>query len=294
MVRVSTILTLSALLTLGSCASNSKMTEGNPKRAQSRNLVPHFMVVDSGIQKKEGRAPASVESFLAEEENNSENHSNKRLYFLTLYSQYESLKKLTGQQQVPNINVCPSFHGSLLSLRNEQAKTNSNQMMSYSYDTEKLKDQSYLALHPELLLPMTMDSATPRVIDLANTKGPAEVKALVDEAMKLHLAKTYSELSELCEFGESDNYYSYENLITHVQSRGQFGQAADNIKVLMRTTLFSNLMLINALESTVVKGRIPASNPNGKKEFSREIASRLGADWTHDYFQEVKRLRKNH
>ena len=295
-----------SLSLLASCASGpesyqQKMARYSPKSAGT-NQVPEIKTVNFEFKniKTKNRGPASASETAATpvsvDEAKETNPTNKKLYFLTLYSEYQSLKKYAQSFEAPSVAICPNFHTSLIR-HNEVAgsETNIKILKKFSYDTKKLSDQEYVGSHPELMLPLSKDEISPKVVDiLKNSHEPMNnisVNELVHKALDIHLAKTYSEIRELCEYGVSDNYYIYENLITHIKSN-KFEAEPKNMNILLKTTLFSNIALESSLEKhpTTTSGRSIASITNDDKQssYANEVMTRLNVSWAGQYFNYIK------
>jgi hypothetical protein len=296
------ILVASSLVT--SCSSpesyQQKMARYTPKATDGKNLVPEFQLgqFEFNLPKK-SRAPASIASEQTTlDEAKESNPTNKKLYFLALYSQYEQLKQF-GQDFIgPDVSICPSFHTSLTKFKEKQSSLpRSGSTKKLSYNVSRMSEDSYLAKRPELLLPLSKDEATPRVIDIVRNgtsiKTEQSVSELVHKAIDIHLAKTYTEIKELCEYGSSDNYYVYENLITHIKNT-KFEADNTNLNVLLKTTLFSNMALMTSLDNQSSKpttGRSIASTTkatDSKLPYSQELFTRLNVSWANQYYDYIK------
>jgi hypothetical protein len=303
------LLTTVSSLILSSCANienvESKMSRYTPK-AGGKNQVPEFEIgdVDFKNAKSKNRAPASMEASpkpltgLSTEPAEFSGLSNKKLYFMSLYGQYEGLKIHATKYNAPEVNICPHFHTSLLEHKDKKV-TNAappRQTKTFSYNKDQIKDANYSRQFPELYLPLSKEDIKPKVIDqlianydqLTNDK----VNEFVHQAIDIHLSKTYTEIRELCEYGVSDNYYVYENLITHIKNN-DFAAGKENLKTLLKTTLFSNTILMNSIEqkSVATQGRSLASvssetsSKNFKKlDYTQEVINRLNVSWARDYF----------
>jgi hypothetical protein len=295
--------TLTAVLILTSCAGpesyQQKMARYTPK-VEGKNLVPEIKTFDFKFahvsSKKPSRGPASAEQVILEhkKEELEAGPTNKKLYFLSLYTQYESLKNYSTEFVGPSISICPNFHTSLLRHREKVAETSavSTREKKFSYDAKKFYDEAYIASNPELLLPLSKDETTPRIIDvIRGGKEPASnfvINETVHKALDLHLSKTYSEIRELCDYGVSDNYYIYENLITHIKNN-KFDADSSNMNILLKTTIFSNMALMTSLEKQTTEkplGRSIASVQAEKKKgpYVSEIMTRLNITWAEQYF----------
>lgn len=220
------------LTTLVSCAGpesfEQKMDRYAPKNL-GVNQVPEIKSSGFAFSASKSRMPASAESATSVEKSLSEEAtlSNKKLYFLTLFGQYENMKKFAQDFEAPSVNICPHFHSSLLEHKGRRPAVFTGSVSyknnkKFVYDTKRLNDPEYVAKRPELSLPVVKDEVTPKVVDILRSEGvginDSKMNELVHKALDIHLTKTYSEIRELCEFGVSDNYYVYENLITHIKS----------------------------------------------------------------------------
>lgn len=296
---------------LASCSSTYKAPESFDEKVarykpqtHSRNQTPELPGFTPKLNSS-GRAPASIpsmsqpESIPAEQEF-VQSHSPKKLYFLTLYTQYQKLSEIK-QVKSKAPEVCPHFHSTLVEHREYFSKgeaSASSAAKNYSKELIKsLKESpSQLAYYPELALPVQSDSLQPRVIDLINhdteVYTPLVTKQIVDEAIGVHLNKTHSELAELCEFGSSDNYYIYENLVSKIEREGAFKADAMGAQTMMKTGLVFNQALINSLvtSKSSAPSRAPASAQQEAQEmYHHEALDRLEAGWMKSYFSELGR-----
>jgi len=306
-ISVYTLASISATLLISACAGpesyQQKMARYEPK-ASSNNQVPNINVANfifkaQGKSKVKGdRSPASYQ-----EKNNLDldakesNPTNKKLYFLTLLSEYEALQNFSPEYVGPAISICPSFHTSLL----RHIDKISNNLKSapltklFTYDASKYNDEMYLASRPELLLPISKEEIMPKVVDvMKNSNGKmseSAINELVHKAIDIHLSKTYAEIRELCEYGFSDNYYIYENLITHIKNN-KFEASNQNMNTLLKTTVFSNIALMTSLEKQKPRSQersIASENIIQKNApYAAEVISRLDVSWANQYFEYIK------
>lgn len=309
--------TLICASTLMGCASSYRRPESvadKMKRYQARshshNATPALPVIEgqkhlSWISSSNNRAPASVapqQASSTEEQANdfAADQSHKRLYFLTLYSQYELLQQSVPEYQATQIRVCPHFHSSLVTHQESFGATSEMTFENKDYSAQMLqkikKDESYLSLYPELALPMQAQTSRPRVIDLAS-EDASSVKKLVSQALSTHLSKTHSELSELCEFGSSDNYYIYENLMSSVEREGGLEKNVQGLQILLKTSTMFNHALISALNpvsaptKSMGVSRAPASaqvqTQSSADMYAQELMRRLRAQWAQPYYSSL-------
>lgn len=254
--------------------------ESKMARYQVRNTgtsgVPEIEPIQ--FQAPRMRAPASI----SPSQNEDINFSNRKLYFITLYKQYHELSSFS-KAPVREINQCPSFHSALVD-HSEVEKPRVD--FKVQYNSEKIKDESYIKYYPELYLSMDDNAPTPRVVDLIRN-DISKTQSLVQTAIEKHVDKTHAELAELCEYGTSDNYYAFENLNTEMRKKEVAPATTAGMRVLLKTTLFSNKALIESLKSSSSPSRSPASAIK-QVDFETLVMNRLGVPWAKLYYQSLK------
>lgn len=276
------LLALSSILALSACGHYAPPESFEAKMARyqvhsSKNTVIPA-IEPMAFKVSSGRGPASVSSAAQEDVN----FSNKKLYFITLYRQYNQLASYSSNED-REITQCPNFHSAMVD-HSEPTKPNAG--WKANYETSKLNDDNYIRFYPELYLPVSDSSATPRVIDLL--KQDHANTSVVQKAIDSHVNKTYAELAELCEYGSSDNYYAFENLHTEMKRRQIGTPGPKAMSVLLKTTVFSNKALIESLKRSSPKSsRAPASMLNAV-DFDHEVMQRLGVPWANQYYQSLR------
>ncbi len=293
---------------LASCAGpesyHEKMSRISPKPSTGKNVVPQMESASFKFKPIKGRtvASSSTETGTAVEKTPSEEQalSNKKLYFLTLFGQYESMKKFGKEFEAPSVNICPQFHTSLLEHKNRKTSATMGAISfkdnkKFTYDWNKFSDAEYVSNRPELSLPLTSESVTPKVVDIFRNEGSkisdSKMDEVVHKALDIHLSKTYAEIRELCEYGVSDNYYIYENLITHIKN-SDFKPADKNMNTLLKTTIFSNIALVTSLDKIQATPMRSIASVETKNEaqapYANEVMSRLSVEWAREYFDHLK------
>ncbi len=273
----------------------------NTNTVPQLDTIPHsfkFKIIKTTSQKKRRRAPASLNGGVNFDLLDMP-RNNKQLYFLTLYSQYNTLKGLFPKNFNPKIRHCPSFHTSLLEHKEKFGTIYHKMSLNVSHHFQKLNTHSS-AYYPELALPISSKESNIRVIDIlkdqSQTRNLGGTRAVITKALSTHLNRTYTELTELCESGYSKNYYTYENLSTHIRNQGQhFSPSNKNMSVLLKTTLFSNWALIKSLthQSHTRHIRRPASQASSStRAYGEAISHKLNIPWAKAYFEVMIRLRK--
>ena len=267
---------------------DSKMARFMP-RDTNPNKVPLLPIpeVDTGE-----RAPASVSSTHTynEEETQEENLSHKRLYFMGLYQQYRTLGSFITNEDVPEIQHCPSFHTTLIN-----GKTAYRAHSKAAIDFEKRYssiEENKKAFYPELALPVETSNSSPTLGEVLQTED-VDKNVAFQQALKVHLTKTYKELEELCDSGTSSNFYNYENLTRHIKSnKNLYRQGSTPLKTLVKTTIFSNMTLIESLEANTSKSaaRGPASVSTAKKRnnlYEDHMIKDLNVTWAKKYIKKA-------
>lgn len=294
------------LSVLASCSSpesyQTKMSRYTPKQ-YGINQVPE--ITTNGFQfalKKNSRLPASSDKATSIETTQSDEAtlSNKKLYFLTLFGQYESMNKYASEFNAPAVSICPHFHNSLLEHNDRRpagiaSRVPAKNTKKFTYDVSKFNDAEYVSAHPELSLPLAKNEVTPKVIDIFRSEGAkindSKMNELVHTALDIHLSKTYSEIRELCEYGVSDNYYIYENMITHIKNTN-FAPAENNMNTLLKTTVFSNIALVTALNKVQPQAMRSIASVEVKKDpstpYANEVMTRLNVEWAREYYDHLR------
>tara|TARA_R110002072_G_scaffold64203_4_gene159581 strand:- start:20024 stop:20935 length:912 start_codon:yes stop_codon:yes gene_type:complete len=283
---------------LASCSSQyykkpesieSKMARYNASDI-NKNKVPKYTLPDFDGKKlsTRSRMPAS-----ANHQNESEKvdipTSNKKLYFLGLVDQYNKLKSYVPSNYSPEVNICPSFHTTLLNHKATTSSHSGEKKIDFKTKYTSLGEKE-VKQYPELSLPVTVESTSPRVVDILRTNNEVSSKKtheIVTNALKVHLKKTYDEIYELCETGTSENYYIFENMITSVnRNQKLFSPSSENLQKYFKVTVFSNIALMKSLEKSVhtTSSRAPASAIR-PVNYSKAITSRMKANWAYDYIQ---------
>lgn len=270
----------------------AKMARFQPQNANP-NKVPQYEISPQisdtfSPPVARGRGPASVGT-----KKTIKIPSTKRLYFITLFGQYQQMSQFLGSQEAPKLNHCPSFHTTLVNYKGR---------IPASFNKKEVKwDKRYsdvradmVGTYPELALPLTYESENPRLYDVIKSEGIASAEKNFQKALGIHLGKTYKELTELCESGTSENYYNYENLTTHIRREGEeFAPNKHSLKILLKTTVFSNMALLESLDRDVPRGRVPASRIETSlhDHYEDGLIESLGVEWTKSYIQQLKQVK---
>ena len=252
------------------------MARITPKDREA-NLVPDLEVKKNFST---GRAISSVSKTEQKPKADLSDQSNKRLYFLSLLFQYNEIKKFS-KNPAPKIEVCPNFHTYLVDNKELVDKSTLDQLLKISYDTKNIERFENF---PEFYLPLTKESVTPKVIDVFRENHESTLDDLVARAIDIHINKTYGELTDLCETGSSDNFFAYENLLVFNNTKGGLKASAENVRILLKTTLFANGALLASFKS--LRNRRELANVTSNQYFD-EIIDRMGVYWVKEYYRGI-------
>ncbi|MBA2404432.1 MAG: hypothetical protein H0V66_06650 [Bdellovibrionales bacterium] len=179
-----------------------------------------------------------------------EGKSPRRVYFTALYHQYLSLSNHLGVES--NLNSCPQFH-------HDKIETDSAVLQRFSVFTSGVATASK-DFFPEL----------------AFTKK---------FSLKDHQEEMHAEIATLCEEGVSDNYFKFDNLITHYASKKSFHSRPDSMKSVLKIPVFANYYLLKMLR--------PAHSITVIHPEEQKVISMTQTHWFERYVSEAHRMRSN-
>lgn len=269
--RILNTLLISGLLS--SCASNYRPESFDEKmaryvpRMKQENKVPKLNISPKLMSARSPSSKTKTKGSLA--------LSNKNLYFLTLYSQYKELKKYSVVDH-NEIKVCPHFHSLVIDQKDLFSATEKKY-------TWKFKNQTNIepTANPVLALPVLSQEVKPSVYELYQKDQRRNLDSLVKKGLQVHVEKTYKEISELCEYGSSDNYYAFENLIGHVKGKGKLESKDKELSTMVKTSLYYNMVLIKFLKKQRSERSISSLEKGNL--FDEEILNRSESKWGKQY-----------
>lgn len=234
------------------------------------------------------RKPASVSPEQdPKNQKDDTNLSNKRLYFLTLYSQYLELSQWSEEKRL-ELNHCPHFHSSLLANNNHATIENLSKNKNFENIVTREIKEAQLGLYPELILPIETGKKMKSVYQgwiSENKINQKDKLKMAKGAYQLHLKKLHSEIKDLCQYGSSDNFYIFENLLGHFKSTPgkEIDLNSKNTEILLRTNIYTNMALISVLREEKMVG--PSDYP------MFQVYRRVGTQWMSKYYSEIKKAR---
>jgi hypothetical protein len=192
------------------------------------------------------RGPASLNLDEVKEEK-----STRRVYFSTLY--YQHLVLGSHLQKNNEINSCPQFHH------------------------DKVETDSYV-------LPKVTPYRTRQVAEDGKNYFPELVFDGKFSIEDYHLSLR-EELEILCEDGYSDNYFKFDNLITHHANKLAFHNKPSAMESVLKIPIFANFYLIKMIESRREENMF---HPEEKL-----FIQMSQTHWFDQYINEASRLRTN-
>jgi hypothetical protein len=274
-------------LILVSCASNYRPPEGFGEKmerysAKSKhyNIVPKTYAMDTNYKDMK-RKPASVESV-----KKMMNYTNSSLYFLSLFTQFKQIQKLS-EKQAGTLKRCPRFHGEYLQVDQNNLNFFEGKIDYSLVDKNLLYDANYLAKNPALTLPLAKDSDSNTVRDQLEKNDLSKVNQIIEEALLVQQIKILNELEELCEDGTSDNFYAYQNLITHINNQKGLTPSKENMEILLKVSVFYNMALIESLKANAQKSSRSISSVKEEGAIDNQLLYRMKADWANSYLEKI-------
>lgn len=197
------------------------------------------------MQKSAARIPASLETV------ELEGKSSRRVYFTALYHQYLTLGNHLGQES--DVNFCPQFH-------HDKIETDAIAVPQFSIYNPGRVSGEVKEFFPEV----------------AFTKK---------FSLEDHYQQISAEVKILCEEGVSDNYYKFDNLVTHYANKASFHARPDSMKSVLKVPVFANYYLLKMLQSPHA---LVFVHPEEKR-----VISMTQTHWFEKYVNEAQRQRNN-
>lgn len=280
------IITLS-LVSCGNFSTKKNMQVRIGKGVKTNSGMPNFYLSEQFVPKKKdvSRSIASVAI-----DHNLEQVNNKKVYFLTLLGQYNRFNSLLGKTD-EDIRVCPFFHNSIVRQGKylRKLKENASGMKGKNY-LRATYSPELLPMFPELSLPVNDEENVYQYT--SQFKSNDMIQSFVKVAMEEHAARNKSELKKLCEYGASDNYYLFENLLTHFNTDDSFNNSMDSLRAVLKIPVFANLLLLRSLDPQFIyygkEQFYEVSNISGKYSiFEEELITRTNLSWMKLYIMNI-------
>lgn len=214
--------------------------------SQKLDTVVRFPYAEELLQKVQ-RSPSRFPSSV---EKSQPQKSPRRVYFHTLYHQYLTLSRFLENGR--EVEFCPQFHH------------------------DKIEADSSLVSRVSLY-------------KMSNVQG--EVRNYFPElafggefSLEDYHQLMRSEINVLCEDGISDNFFKFDNLITHHSGKTSFHTNSRAMISLLNIPVFANFYLLKMLES-------PDSHPPSRE--NRRFIGLTKTYWFENYVYEASRMRNN-
>ena len=180
-----------------------------------------------------------------------EGKSARRVYFSSLYHQYLTLGQHMDKN--PGIKFCPQFH----------------------HDRTEV-DATYAV--PEVLMYKASN-----VVKEGRDYFP-ELAFTKSFSLKDHHDMMKKELKVLCEEGVSDNYYKFDNLVTHYANKKSFHLDKTAMESVLKIPVFANFYLVKMLQAENL--RKLTFHPEEKR-----FIKMTRTDWFEKYVDEASKMR---
>jgi hypothetical protein len=256
-----------ALVSCGSYQLSSIEGVERVKLTQKRYEKPQFYL-KKFKPNKQSRSIASVADEVIV--------SNKRAYFLSLWKQYQSFQKVTNVSD--GIQSCPQFHNDLI-VHKKSLINSTNMKKSFNF-SDVIVNSVNITSYPVLSLPYKRTD----VYQYLSKKNAWEKSdEIVKTALIDHQNKMKQEIELMCEYGESRDYYVYENMISYYKSNEAFIYSYESLPAVMKIPVVSNMFLLDSL-----------AKRNGEMSaFENSLLTKMNIPWFKNYLYEVSLTRNN-
>lgn len=270
-------------LVLAACSHQAPKTAADPLaqawRVEDKGPVttgmPNYILsleafMAAGASRDLERAPAGAEAMMKELESqeSGQRPSLRRLYFRSLYRQWQGLAAHHGQT---NLKSCPQFHHDKLMI-DEEKSFGSTGSVALARPV-----QAELAYYPEWQLPVRAGKSAP-IVWMHQGGG----EKLMGRALQTHAKKIHRELGKLCEKGASDAYFRLENMVTYYADRPEL-QAKSGLRALLKIPAFSTMLLMGAMA--------PEGKDQGLSVHDRNLLKEVRGGQFERYVSELRRHR---
>lgn len=205
---------------------------------------PYAKDLVARAQSSVGRTPASVT------EEDLEEKSPRRVYFSALYHQYLTLGHYLGKKT--DVKFCPQFH-------HDKLETDSDLVPKVSLYQSSHVDQDGKDYFPELAFNKNF-------------------------SLRDYHQVIKEEVVTLCEEGISDNFYKFDNLVTHYSHKKSFHHDPKAMASVLKIPVFANFYLVKMLE-------VPGLEMTSKEE--TRFINLTNTYWFRNYVSEASRMRSN-
>jgi hypothetical protein len=177
---------------------------------QSENKTVSFPYAEELVERVQVSVRAPAGELSVKEEK-----SPRRTYFVTLYHQYLTFSRYLGKEN--EITFCPQFHH------------------------DKIETEAF---------------SVPKVTLYKNARAAGQAKPYFPEivfsgkfSLEDYHADLGRELAVLCEEGISDNFYKFDNLITHYADKTSFHKNTKAMASVLEIPVFANFYLLKMMDT---------------------------------------------
>lgn len=257
-------------------------SSGMPNFYINEEYKPKNYMSTTEVKKSPQRSIASVSE---ESKESVKDLSGKQVYFLSLYTQYLKMKNLLGKTGAEKF-ICPRFHNEILDYKSDLKilLSSVSQFKRKNYSSV-INSPKELPFYPELSMPLSKGNKY-NVYEYTKNMNTEMVQYFVRIAFEEHFLKNKNEIEELCEYGYSDNYYSYLNLINYFKSHPEFSSKIGSLKAVLKVPIFANAHLLNSLY--VGENYEDANSLTYMKKFDHKILEIFNLSWVKEYNAQLR------
>lgn len=180
-----------------------------------------------------------------------EEKSPRRTYFVTLYHQYLTFNEYLGKEN--DLTFCPQFH-------HDKIETEAFSVPKVSFYKNPKVEENGKAYFPEVVF-----------------RGKFSLED--------YHADLSAELATLCEDGISDNFYKFDNLITHYAGKAEFHKNAKAMASVLKIPVFANFYLLKMMDT---EKKQPFAHPEEKR-----FIELTKTHWFPEYVREAGKRRNS-
>lgn len=193
--------------------------------------------------------------------------SDKNMYFLSLYSQYKTIAKLT--QTTAASFICPQFHNEIL---NTTIKANDVVNVLNSKPQSLMRNPYAVVKNPSL----SLNYKGTNVYDYLNSKNIwNKANKVIIKALTGHNDLNLKELNQLCESGSSEGFYAFKNMVSYY-STNSFAYSHQSMPAFLKIPVVANILILNNYSKAI-------------SPFEKEVINSLNISWFSSYLEELKK-----
>jgi hypothetical protein len=194
---------------------------------QEKANFDQYTFLDFKMKSPVNRVPAAeiTEEELKDEIEKEETKiAEERLYFLSLYAQLKTMQKISYNSD-HHVRSCPAFHTDFIENQNQES--------------------THLSNAAKISKPSVNDASLYPFISLMKT-NKQNIHNIMS-SFELVKIKTFNEINELCERGQTDQMFVYLNLQDHLHQNKDFRFTREAVSAMVKIPVFENIFFLGTL-----------------------------------------------